>query len=525
MSAPAPYPDARAALQQARLLQQQGRLEEAESATLDLLARAPANAEAWLRLGLVRMASGRAEAALDPFSRAIATQPSAVAHTNLGNALRALGRHDDAIGSYDQALALKPDHIVALYNRGNALRDLKRHEAALAAYDRVLALEPLHARALNNRGAVLRILKRYAEAVATYDRALSVEPDNAGLHNNRGNALLALRRHEDALASYERALELKPDHAGAHWNEGLCRLLLGDLAGGWRKYEWRWQRATFSSGRRDFDPPQWRGDQPLEGKTILLHAEQGLGDTMQFCRYASLVAERGGTVLLEVQSPLKALLQGLPGVTQVLAKGEPLPDFDFHCPLLSLPLAFDTQIETVPAATPYLQAPAQRASYWHQRLGPATAPRVGLVWSGQPKHRNDHNRSMALSALLPLLRLPYQFVSLQKEVRATDLDVLQRQDRILNLGVELADFSDTAGLVDTLDLVIAVDTSVAHLAGALGKPVWLLLPFNPDWRWLLHRDDSPWYPTARLFRQPATGDWAAVVHQVAARLGTTPLRP
>lgn len=505
-------------LRRARKLQQQGHLEQAEALTLEILAQAPTNVGALLRLGHIRTRSGKPAAALDPIGRAIAVEPTSSAHSAMGNALRALKRHLDAVESYDRALALEPDSVEALYNRGNALRDLKRHEEALASYDRVLALEPGNTRALNNRGAVLRILKRYDEAVASYEHALALSPDDAGLHNNRGNALLAMRRHEDALASYERALALQPGHAGAHWNEGLCRLLLGDLAGGWRKYEWRWQRSTFSSERRDFGPPQWRGDQSIAGKTVLLHAEQGLGDTLQFCRYASLVAAQGATVVLEVQPPLQSLLQSLPGTAQVLAKGQPLPDFDFHCPLLSLPMAFDTRVETVPAQVPYLQAPANRVAHWRERLGPAAGPRAGLVWSGQPKHRNDHNRSLAASALAPLLGGRIQFVSLQKEVRERDRGFLDRHGEILDFGAELADFADTAGLIEALDLVIAVDTSVAHLAGALGKPVWVLLPFTPDWRWLLHREDSPWYPTARLFRQPAVADWGSVIRRVAEEL-------
>lgn len=517
---PGPSSDIDARLRRAHQLQRQGRWEEAGAQCLAVLRQAPAHAGALLRLGLVRTRAGDPAAALEPIGRAIAIEPTAAAHAGLGHALRALKRNQEAVDSFDLALALEPDQVEVLFNRGNALRDLKQLEPALASYERVLALRPDHARALNNRGAVLRILRRYDEALASYDHALTLTPDDAGLHNNRGNVLLAMRRHEEALASYQRALELKPDHAGAHWNEGLCRLLLGDLAGGWRQYEWRWQRPTFSSRRRDFDPPLWRGERPLAGQTILLHAEQGLGDTIQFCRYAELVAAQGATVVLEVQPPLQSLMRSLRGPAQVLAQGQPLPDFDCHCPLLSLPLAFDTRVETVPAPVPYLSAPEERSAFWRERLGPSSLPRVGLVWSGQPKHRNDHNRSMSLSVLAPLLGQRAGFVSLQKELRAGDRDFLDAHPEILNLGVELDDFADTAGLVDALDLVIAVDTSVAHLAGALGKPVWVLLPFTPDWRWLLHRPDSPWYPTARLFRQPAIGDWGRVIASVAEALAT-----
>jgi tetratricopeptide (TPR) repeat protein len=468
----------------------------------------------------VKRASSRHEEVLAKHDRALALDPgSAQSHFNRGNALRALKRHKEALACYERALAIRPGHAGALYNRGNALRDLKRYEQALDSYNRALDIQPAHAAALNNRGIVLRALRRHEESLASYDRALALKPDDVGTLNNRGNVLLALKRHDEALASFQRALALKPDHAGAHWNEGLCRLITGDFGSGWRKYEWRWQRATFTSSKRDFSEPLWLGDQPVAGKTVLLHAEQGFGDTIQFCRYASVVAALGAKVVLEAQPPLRALLASLDGPAQVVAKGEALPAFDYHCPLLSLPLAFDTRIDTVPSSIPYLRAPVDRVPRWAARLGTSAAPRVGIAWSGQPKHRNDHNRSIALASLLPLLGKGVQFVGLQKDVRSRDREILDRHRDLLNLGEELTDFADTAALISQLDLVIAVDTSVAHLAGALGKPVWVLLPFTPDWRWLLDRDDSPWYPTARLFRQPASGDWDSVVRKVVEALG------
>ena len=464
---------------------EKGKLAQAETTYRAILAQDPSNANALHKLGVILTRRKNPAAAVEFLQRAVALRPrTAAAHASLGNTLRALKQHEEAVASYERALALKPDSVAVL----------------------------------NNRGATLRILRRYEEALASYERALALEPGDAGLHNNRGNVLLALRRHEEALASYQRALALKPDHAGAHWNEGLCRLLLGDLSQGWRKYEWRWQRPTFSSLKRDFTPPLWLGDQSLQGRIILLHAEQGLGDTIQFSRYAERVAALGATVLLEVQPPLQSLLASLKGPAQVLAKGEPLPAFDYHCPLLSLPLAFDTRADTIPADIPYVRAPAERIAHWEIRLGPRSKPRVGIVWSGQPKHRNDRNRSLAFRALAPILQQDIQIVSLQKEVRERDRALLDRHDKVMNFGEELADFADTAGLVAALDLVIAVDTSVAHLAGALGRPLWLLLPHTPDWRWLLNRADSPWYPTARLFRQPSVGDWASVVQDVAGEL-------
>lgn len=473
------------------------------------------SAAAHMRLGNALRTLKRHEEALASYGRALALRPDyPQALYNRGNALRALKRHEDAVADYDRALALRPDYPQALSNRGNALRDLKRHEEALASYERLLVLTPDDAGTLNNRGIVLRALRRHEEALASFERALALRPDDAKTLNNHGNVLRALNRHEEALASYQRALALKPDYAGAHWNEALCRLLLGNFATGWQKYEWRWQRETFTSPQRDFIQPLWKGQQSLAGKTVLLHAEQGFGDTIQFCRYAGLVASQGATVMLEVQPPLRSLMSSLAGVARVLGKGEPLPAFDYHCPLLSLPLVFDTRLETIPATVPYLRAPAERVSHWEARLGPKTAPRVGIAWSGRPKHKNDHNRSLALSTLAPLLRQGIRIISVQKDVRPGDRDFLERRGDIMNCGAALTDFADTAALISLLDLVISVDTSVAHLAGALGKPVWVLLPFSPDWRWLLARDDSPWYPTARLFRQSSIGGWNGVISHV-----------
>ena len=303
----------------------------------------------------------------------------------------------------------------------------------------------------------------------------------------------------------------------AHCNAAALRLLRGDFARGWPDYEWRWMKQSVVLANRMFTQPLWRGE-PIAGKTILLHGEQGLGDTIQFCRYVPLVAARGARVILEVQKPLQALINGL-GAAQVIAKGDPLPQFDLHCPLLSLPLAFGTTMETIPSANAYLAAPVQPSTAWQARLAATPRPRIGLAWSGRAGHERDRERSIGLRAFLPLLETGATIVSLQKEVRAEDAIVLKDRGDILNAGEELGDFSDTAALMSQLDLVISVDTSAAHLAGALGKPVWILVTHIPDWRWLLERDDSPWYPTARLFRQDATGTWdGALAHvHTAAR--------
>jgi hypothetical protein len=289
-------------------------------------------------------------------------------------------------------------------------------------------------------------------------------------------------------------------------------LLVGDFGRGWEQYEARWDTTQLAAMKRNFPQPRWRGSHDLAGKTILLHAEQGLGDTIQFCRYVPDVAERGGRVVLEVQRPLHALMRTLAGAAEVISRGDPLPAFDLHCPLLSLPLAFGTTLKTVPSATPYLRASSSAAADWDARLGEKRRPRIGLAWSGS--YGNDPSRSIGLAPLLSLLEIDATFVSLQKDVRAADAGVLRGRRDLIHFGDALTNFSDTAALVSTLDLVISVDTSVAHLAGALGKPVWVLLPFVPDWRWLLDRETSPWYPTARLFREDGTRTWDTAIARV-----------
>jgi Flp pilus assembly protein TadD len=432
-----------------------------------------------------------------------------------GNVLRHKKSFDAALDSYDRGLALRPDSAEVLCNRGIVLRELKRFDEALASYDRALAIRPDYADALNSRGIVLRELGRLDEALANVDRALAIRPGFAEALTSRGTTLIELKRLDEALASFRRAQAVRPDYADAHWGESFCQLLAGDFGAGWEKYEWRWR--TGQAALRQFLQPLWLGDQDVAGKTVLLHAEQGNGDTIQFCRYATVLAERGARVVLEVQPALKSLLSCLIGVQQVVATGEPLPEFDFHCPLLSLPLACGTTLQTIPARVPYLTPAPGLVQDWRTRLA-TDGPRIGLAWSGNKQHGNDRNRSIALRRLAPLLDCGATLVSLQKGPRDDDRAWLAEHPEVLRYS-DFPDFADTAALISLLDLVISVDTSVAHLAGAMGKPVWILLPaVGLDWRWLLERDDSPWYPTARLFRQRAIGDWDSVINRVADEL-------
>jgi len=502
------------------LRSQQGRPGEALAAFTRALAVKPDYLEALgSRARLLREVRRPAEALAD-FDRALAIEPRQAQLLNLrGLALIELGRHDEALASFERALTVRPDYVVALNNRGNVLQDLRRPAEALASYEAALAVQGDHVGALYNRGTALRNLRRPLEALASYDRALALKPDHVDALNNRGLVLTDLRRPQEAIASYEAALAIRPDLAEAHANRGCLRLLIGDFERGWSDHEWRWRTPDLAPWRRDFAQPLWLGEAPLAGKTILLHAEQGLGDAIQFVRYVPRVVESAGRVVLEAPPALAGLFSRLAASVSIVSRGAALPAFDCHCPLLSLPLAFKTRLDTIPATTPYLSAAAERVSKWRERLPPSPARRVGIAWAGNPHFKNDRARSIGLTRLAPLLVAPgVEFLSLQKDLRPGDREALGAYPQLRHLGDAIEDFDDTAAIISLVDLVISSDTSVVHLAGALGKPVWILLHHAADWRWLLDRSDSPWYPTARLFRQPRPDDWEDVVGQVKAEL-------
>jgi tetratricopeptide (TPR) repeat protein len=542
-------------------LKELGRLDEAMASYDRLLKTAPDYAEGHSNRGVVLHALRRYQDALASYDHALTMRPDYVdalcsraatlhelgrfeeavascdvalalntnvaeTHSNRANSLLALNRFEEALASCDRALALRPDYAEAHSNRGNALRELHRTEEALNAYDRAIALQPQFAEAWSNRGNTLQELRRYDEALASYDHSLRLRPDYAETHANRGNVLKELGRFDDALASYDRAAVLQPSLAEGHFNAAICRLMLGDFERGWQQHEARWDTAQLRAVKRSFPQPQWRGTDDLAGKTMLLHHEQGLGDTLQFCRYVPLVAERAGSVIFEVPKALQTLMQSLPGPIQVIARGDPLPDFDVHSPLLSLPLACGTRLETIPSQVPYLSPPAGKREAWHNLLGAHDTLRVGLVWAGDPRkqtpgaHRIDRQRSLTFDQLAPIFEVrDCEFYSLQKGSDAVEqLHNSPLRDRVIDWSDDFHDFSDTAALIDNLDLVIAVDTSVLHVAGALGKPVWLINRYNTCWRWLLDRDDSPWYPSLRQFRQDSTRRWDPVIARIATSL-------
>jgi tetratricopeptide (TPR) repeat protein len=531
---------------------QAGRLTEAESVYREVLRQVPNHPDALHLLGMVARRSGRPELALDLIQRAISANPSsadyrgnlglvlldqskfeqaiaafqqairlrpdfAQAWCNLGSAYSAQGKSQAAVEAFQTAIQINPRFFEAYCNLANTLTEQKQSGPAMAALKTALEINPNSADLNYNLGNLLRDRGEFAESIAPFQRAIDLDPNHLQARQNMGNSLRDLGRHAAAVDCYSQLIAIEPEHAEAHWNLSLTQLLLGDFKRGWVEHEWR-LKCTSLSRPQDFGQPRWRGE-PLDGCTILLHPEQGLGDVLQFVRYAPMVAARGGRVVLQCQRELQQLLTGVPGISLVISRGQQLPSFNLECPLLSLPFVFGTTLDSIPADVPYLFADPALSNLWQHKLGGITGRKVGLVWAGSKTHRNDRNRSIAASQLAALAAIPgVCFVSLQKDATPEQIAELNLGPKLIDHTADLHDFADTAGLIANLDLVISVDTSVAHLAGGMGKPVWLLLPFDPDWRWLLDREDSPWYPTMRLFRQREAENWSDVIARIADAL-------
>ena len=504
------------------VLEALNRHEEALASFDRVLAQGAGDASLHYNRGNALRSLGRIAEALHSFDRAIEFAPDlGVAHHNRASALAALERCEEALGGFDRALALDldpADRVSALSNRGKTLVKLRRLEEALASYDQALALAPDHVDTLVRRGTALVRLGRYDEALTAYAAALRINPDCLDAYVNRGNAHAFLNQFDAALADFALVTARQPDHADANFNEALVRLCLGDFGRGWRKYEYRWQCSQFAALRPNIARPMWHGDTDPRGKTILLYAEQGMGDVIQFVRYAPLLAARGAKVIVGVHRPLAAVMTGVPGVARVIADGEALPNFDLYCPMMSLPLAFGTELATIPANVPYIRAQQARIDRWRERLPQTGRLRVGICWAGGAAHQNDRRRSIPLATFAKILSVDgVDFVTLQKEVTEADAATLNAHG-VAQLGQDFADFADTAAVVAQLDLVIAVDTSVAHLAGAMAKATAALIAFAPDFRWMLDRTDTPWYPTMRLYRQNEIDDWTAPLERLRQEL-------
>lgn len=457
--------------------------------------------------------------------RLVSLQPTHANRLVLASQLRAAERDAEALDVLDVLCAEAPTNVEAAVMRSAALKKAGRYAEALAEIDRVLALQGWNARTLVMRAALLEAMGRHEEALTAIEQAFALDPGSREVLLGRGPALTNLLRMPEAVAAAEDAVRRLPDDGDAHFAAALAFLLAGDLARGWAEHEWR-DRTTLMAGKllAVNACPRWRGED-LRGRTIFLHGEQGIGDNIQFVRYANVVARMADHVIVMVSRVLEPLVaRSLAPNCRVLPQESPLPAADYHCPLLSVPAVLGTTVETVPAGVPYLRADPAVTAAWRERLDPA-ALNVGIAWTGNPKHANDHNRSMSLATFRAVDAEGCRFLTAQPDVREADRPVLDAWDRATDLGAALRTFDDTAGYFEALDLVITVDTSVAHLAGALGRPVWILLPYVPDWRWMLGREDTPWYPTARLYRQAARGDWASVLARVRQDLAALARAP
>lgn len=511
-------------------LHQAGRLDEAAVCYARVLAARPRHPDALHLSALVRHQQGDQQAARRLAEAAIAAAPMVAAYrVSLVAILLALGAKADALAAAAEAVDLAPQQTEPRLALGNAHLARGDVEAAIAAYEAALAVHADSAEALNNLGSALHRAGRLEEAERALARAIVLRPDHAGQLANRGLVLKDQGRFDEAMAHYDRALASDLGHATARANRATLLLQQGRFEEGWREYEWRWRAPGFTTRPRTFQAPAWDGAAPA-GRTLLLHAEQGLGSAIQFIRYAPIVADRGARVIVECQPPLlrlfrRSLVEEGGSVAEVVARGTPPPPFDAQAPLMSLPHLCGTTLASVPASVPYLAADPAAVADWRRRLPalPSTGDiRVGLAWAGNPAHLNDRNRSLppaeAAALLRPLLATPgTRFVSLQvgdASATAAALAAAGLMDRT----ADIRDFDDTAALIAALDLVISVDTAVGHLAGALARPVWMMVPTIPEWRWLIDRDDSPWYPSLRLFRQPQPGDWAGVLANVIAAL-------
>jgi tetratricopeptide (TPR) repeat protein len=495
----------------------EGNLVQAEKISRKILRKKPDTPDVLHLLGIIRYQLRDFDSGIKHIEKALHINPNLIeAYNNLGNIYQEIKQPEKAIQCYRKALQLDPFLAKTYYNLGIALQDTKQTDEAVSCYLKAIQLNTHTPGLYNNLGLAQQEKGQFDKAISSYKKALHIDQSFVEALYNLGNVFNELGQYYEAIHSYQKAIKLNPDYVEAHYNLSLVLLLTGDFRHGWEEYKWRWKlkdRETYRYSR-----PLWEG--AVNDKTILLHAEQGFGDTVQFIRYAPLVAERCKNVIVKCQKELASLLQTVEGITQVFVKDDQLPEFDFHCPLLNLPSIFSTTISNIPSKAPYIACDSKSIAKWKDKLlqnGPGI--KIGLVWSGNPKHKKDHKRSCSLEMFSPLADVDKAtYYSLQKGKAATEADDPANGLKVINYTEDIHDFTDTAGFIENLDLIISVDTAVAHLAGALGKPVWTLLPYSPDWRWMLDREDSPWYPAMRLFRQTEPGNWDGVIQHVKESL-------
>lgn len=498
-------------------------------------------AEAYYNRGILHEKYERLLEALKDYDKAIEIKSDyANAYNNRGNILKKLEKYDEALASYENAIKSNPYHTEAYSNRGVILKQLKDYPAAITSFLKAIDLNNNYADAYYNCGNTFIELNNFKDALTFLNKAILINPNYASAYISQGNVLIELKKFDEALISYDKSIALNSnssihlskrspeqkflnvsstyDLADTHWNKALLKILLGEYEQGWDLYEYRRLRKDQEKYYPNYSKPLWLGKESLNSKVLYLYPEQGLGDFIQFCRYILLVEKLGASVILRAPIPLISVINSIGLNARIVKSHEEVDSYDFHCPIMSLPLAFKTTLDNIPNAMPYLFSDAAKKNHWKNKMAGSTTLKVGLVWSGSKNHMKDQSRSLRLEQLKPLFDLPVNFYSLQKEVREEDQATLSQLSQIQQYSQELNDFSDTAAMVDNLDLIISVDTSVAHLAGAMAKNVWILISYLPDYRWMLDREDSPWYPTARLFRQPNIGDWESVIGNVKQAL-------
>ena len=472
----------------------------------------PHQAMAFYNLGRAYHNQGQFNESIKAYKKALDIEPDFIeAYNSLGVSLYSIGNFQEALKCFDLMLTGSPSNPAGYNGRGISLYALGQYEESLLSLNKALAINKNFPELFNNIGLTLHKLNKFYSAIEHFNQAIQFNPNYADAYSNRGLSLQAINKIAEAKNDFDRCLEIDSKHSDAYWNKALIKILLGEYEEGWKLYEWRWK--SFSKKwARYYKEPLWLGDEPLEGRSIFIYPEQGYGDFIQFYRYIPKFQALGAKVIIEVPAALISLIRESTTEAIVIESSQKPPRFNFQCPIMSLPLAFKTRLESIPSSFPYLRAAPEKIFFWERTIGKMYRPRIGIAWSGSSQHKNDHNRSIKIATLAPLMSLPFEFYSLQKEVRPEDEEFLKTAP-IKDLRNDLQDFSDTAALIELMDIVVTVDTSIAHLAGALNKKVCILLPTNSDYRWMLNRMDSPWYPSAKLFRQTDTNDWT---EQIAA---------
>jgi Flp pilus assembly protein TadD len=500
-----------------------GDIQQAQTQYQRILQIEPGQPEALHALGIIAFQLKKYDTAGNFIGKAIKNKPTVPQfHYNLGLVFIALNRYEKGIQAFEEATKLKPDYADAYYNLSLALKELQQFENAVKYFNQAIQLAPDDAYAYYNLGNTYEALGRYEAAVENYQIAIKKNRNFTDVHNNLAVVLKELGRFDEAIGHFREAIWLQPDCAEAHWNLSLSLLVNGQFEEGWKEHEWRFKRGEESTiYPYDFRIPLWDGSR-FDGKRLFVHSEQGFGDTLQFIRYLPMVKSRGGSVIFETFGPLLEIIRGLPGIDELVEispNRSPADSCDYYVPIMSLPMLFATDIRTIPSNIPYLFVDPIKVGQWKNRINSKDFKKIGIVWAGKPVHGNDKNRSCELEHFLPLARIPgVEMYGLQKGDAARQAETSAGMKGIINFDRELKDFSETAAAIENLDLIISVDTALVHLAGAMGKPVWTLLPYAPDWRWLLEREDTPWYPTMRLFRQPARGDWGSVFDKIKDQL-------